>query len=161
MVFVQPATVSSSGTGNCTNTTITNPPITTLTATGWSAAAVAVPNDHSRTPPGPPQGAVVYLYQLVRYAFAASGQLPGRIGLWRTVLSTGERDELVAPFDTSACFQFLVGSRLTPRPTPPAVLDSVLGLRLLLVAASEQAPEGRTKPETFTIATNVVFRNHP
>jgi len=161
MVFVQPAAVSSSSTGNCTNAAITNPVITTLTAPGWAATAVAVPNDTRRTPPGPPQGSEVYLYQLVRYAFAPSGQLPGRIGLWRTVLSTGGRDELVAPFDTSAGFQFLVGSRLTVRTTPPAVLDSVQGLRLVLVAASETAPEGRTKPETFTITTNVVFQNHP
>jgi len=161
MVFVQPAAVSSSSTGNCTNTAITNPAITTLTAPGWTATAVAVPNDTRRTPPGPPQGSEVYLYQLVRYAFAPSGQLPGRIGLWRTLLSTGERDELVTPFDTSASFQFLVGSRLTPLTAPPAVLDSIHGLRLVLVAASETAPEGRTQPETFTITTNVVFQNHP
>jgi hypothetical protein len=161
MVFVEPAAVSSSSTSNCTNTSITNPAITTLAAPGWTATAVAVPNDARRTPPGPPQGSTVYLYQKVRYAFAPSGQLPGRIGLWRTLLSTGQRDELVAPFDTSAGFQFLVGSRLTPRTTPPAVLDSVQGLRLVLVSASEQAPEGRTKPETFTITTNVVFQNHP
>jgi type II secretory pathway pseudopilin PulG len=161
MVFVQPASVTASTTGNCTNTLITNPPVTTLSASAWSPMAVAVPNDPRRTPPGPPQGAVVYLYQLVRYAFAPSGQLPGRVGLWRTVVSTGQRDELVAPFDTSACFQFLVGSRLTPRIIPPVVLDSVRGLRLVLVAASESAPEGRTKPETFTITSNVVFQNHP
>jgi len=161
MVFVQPTTVTSASTGNCTNTSITNPTITTLTATGWPAAAVALPNDTRRTPPGPPQGSVVYLYQLVRYAFAPSGQLPGRIGLWRTVLSTGERDELVAPFDTSASFQFLVGTRLTPQVAPPPVLDSVLGLRLVLVAASAQPPEGRTAFETFNITTNVVFQNHP
>jgi len=161
MVFVEPASVTSSTTANCTNTLITNPPITTLGAAAWSPTAVAVPNDTRRSPPGPPQGAVVYLYQKVRYAFAPSGQLPGRVGLWRMVLSTGQRDELVAPFDTSASFQFLVGTRLTPRINPPAVLDSVLGLRLVLVAASEQAPEGRSKPETFTITSNVVFQNHP
>jgi len=160
-VFVQPAAVSSSTTGNCTSAAITNPPVTTLSATGWSPVAVALPNDTRWTPPGPPQGSIVYLYQLVQYAFAASGQLPGRIGLWRTVLSTGQRDELVAPFDTSASFQFLVGTRLAPRTNPPAVLDSIRGLRLVLVAASETAPEGRATPETFTITTNVVFRNHP
>ena len=161
MVFVEPTTVSSSVTANCSSVLITNPAITTLSAPRWTAVAVAVPNDTRRSPPGPPQGSVVYLYQLVRYAFAPSGQLTGRIGLWRTVLSTGQRDELVAPFDTSASFQFLVGTRLTPRLTPPAVLDSVQGLRLVLVAASETAPEGRTKPQTFNITTNVVFQNHP
>jgi type II secretory pathway pseudopilin PulG len=165
MVFVEPSpgplVVSSSVTSNCTTVSTTNPPITTLSVTGWTATAVGLPNDTRRTPPGPPQGSEVYLYQLVRYAFAPSGQLPGRIGLWRTLLSTGERDELVTPFDTSASFQFLVGSRLTPLTAPPAVLDSIHGLRLALVAASETAPEGRTQPETFTITTNVVFQNHP
>ena len=154
MVFVEPATVTSSSTTNCTTTTITNPAITTLSVTGWAATAVSLP-------PGPPQGSVVYLYQKVQYAFAPSAQLPGRIGLWRTVLSTGARDELVSPFDTSASFRFLVGSRLTARLTPPVLLDSVQGLRLVLVAASETAPEGRTNPVQFTITSNVVFRNHP
>jgi len=164
-VFVEPSPGPLSVTGSlpavCILPIVTYPVIMTLSAPGWSATAVAVPNDTRRTPPGPPQGSVVYLYQNVRYAFAPSGQLPGRIGLWRTVLSTGKRDELVAPFDTGACFQFLVGSRLTPRTTPPAVLDSVAGLRLVLVAASETAPEGQPKPETFTITSNVVFQNHP
>jgi len=166
MVFVEPspgplAVVGSLTTLCSSSPLVTNPAITTLSAPGWTPVAVAIANDPRRAPPGPPQGSVVYLYQRVRYAFAPSGQLPGRTGLWRTVLSTGQRDELVTPFDTSASFQFLVGSRLTPRVTPPAVLDSVQGLRLVLVAASEQAPEGRAKPETFTITTNVVFQNHP
>ena len=159
-VFVQPAAVTASFAVMCGIPLLTNPPIATLSAPGWAATAVAVPNDTRRVPPGPPQGSVVYLYQLVRYAFAPSGQLPGRIGLWRTVLSTGERDELVAPFDTSASFQFLVGSSLTPTVAPPADLTKVYGLRLVLVAASETAPEGRTKPVQFNITTNVVFRNH-
>lgn len=164
-VFVDAVTIANPNAplASCTGLT---PRITTLSATGWSARAVTVPNDLRRTPPGPPPGSVVYLYQLVRYAFAPSVQLPGRIGLWRTVLlpsgGTVSRDELVAPFDTSASFRFLVGSALTPRLTPPApaYLDSVLGLQLLLVAASETAPEGRTKPVQFNITSNVVFRNH-
>jgi Tfp pilus assembly protein PilX len=153
-VFQQPATLSSASITSCAGLT---PPITTLTAPGWSARAVAVAPNNVRTPPGAP----VYLYQLVRYAFAPSGQLPGRIGLWRTVLSTGERDELVAPFDPSAGFQFLIGTALAPSAAPPANLTTVYGLKLMLVAASEQAPEGRTTPVEFNITSNVVFRNHP
>jgi prepilin-type N-terminal cleavage/methylation domain-containing protein len=153
-VFKQPATVTAASTSSCSALT---PSITTLTAPGWTATAVAVAPNDVRTPPGAP----VYLYQLVRYAFGSSGQLPGRIGLWRTVLSSGQRDELVAPFDTSAKFQFLVGPTLTPSATPPGDLTTVYGLRLILVAASETAPEGRTKPIQFNITSNVVFRNHP
>jgi type II secretory pathway pseudopilin PulG len=162
-VFKQPATVSPSFTTFC-GAFYTSPPVTTLSATGWSARAVYVPNDTRRTPPAPPPGTVVYLYQLVRYSFAPSAELPGRVGLWRTILlasgSTVSRNELVAPFDTSASFQFL-DSTYTPHATPPANLNTVKGLRLLLVAASETAPEGRTNPVQFNITSDVVFRNHP
>ncbi|MEK7668506.1 MAG: prepilin-type N-terminal cleavage/methylation domain-containing protein, partial [Gemmatimonadota bacterium] len=93
--FVEPATVS---TGTCSTPA---PYVTTLSATGWTARNVAVAPNVLATP----VGAIVYLYQKVRYAFAASVEIPGRRALWRTVLSTGSRDELVAPFDTSARFQ--------------------------------------------------------
>jgi Tfp pilus assembly protein PilW len=152
--FVQPATVAAATTASCTSL---SPPVTTLSATGWPASAVAVAPNVVQTPPG----AVVYLYQLVRYAFAPSAQLPGRIALWRTVLATGQRSELVAPFDSSTAMQFLVGTSLTPSATPPAKLTTVYGLRLILVAASEQPPEGRTIPTTFTLTADVLFQNHP
>jgi len=153
-VFVHPATVSASFWFLC-SWPFTSPSITTLSTPGWSAQVVAVGPNDIRTPPG----TVVYLYQMVRYAFAPSGQLPGRIGLWRTVLTTGQRDELVAPFDSTAGFQFL-DSTYTANATPPASLSAVKGLRLMLVATSEQPPEGRTQPMKFNLTTNVVFRNH-
>jgi type II secretory pathway pseudopilin PulG len=155
-VYIEPATVASASAplSSCTGAT---PPITTLATSAWPARAVGLQPNDVRTPPG----TVVYLYQLVRYAFAPSGELPGKIGLWRRVLSTGASDELVAPFDTSAGFQFLVGSALTPLAAPPADLTTVRGLRLLLVAMSEQPPEGRALPVKFNLTTNVIFRNHP
>ncbi len=159
-VFVD-STSASAPTTSLVSCTSQSPPITTLGSTGWLPQTVSVPTDYRRSPQAPLPGTVVYLYQIVRFAFAPSVQLPGRKGLWRTVLSTGQRDELVAPFDTSAKFQFLVGTALQLRPTPPAVLDSVKGLRLLLVAASETAPEGRAAPIQFNITSNVVFRNRP
>ncbi len=152
-VFVQPTTVTATSIASCSALT---PAITSLQEPGWPTHAVAVSPNNIRTLPG----TQVYLYQLVQYAFAPSGQLPGRIGLWRTVLATGQRDELVAPFDTTSGFQFLVGPSLTPSATPPANLTTVYGLRLLLVAASEQPPEGRAKPMTFNLTSNVLFRNH-
>ena len=153
-VFVQPATVTTSLWFLC-SWPFTNPSITTLGTTAWSPRVVALGPNDTRTPPG----TVIYLYQLVRYAFAPSGQLPGRIGLWRTVLTTGQRDELVAPFDSASAFQFL-DSTYTAAATPPANLNQVKGLRLVLVSASEQPPEGRTVPLKFNLTTNVVFRNH-
>jgi hypothetical protein len=154
-VFVEPATVTASFWFLC-SWPFSNPNITILSTPGWSAQVVALGPNDLRTPPG----TVVYLYQLVRYAFAPSGQVPGQIGLWRTLLSTGQRDELVAPFDTSSGFQFL-DSTFTPAATPPADLNRVKGLRLILIATSEQPPEGRTQPMKFNLTTNVVFRNHP
>jgi type II secretory pathway pseudopilin PulG len=154
--YEEPATASASLTSYCTNSLYTNPTITTLSAPGWAPTAVALaPNDVHTAP-----GAIVYLYQLVRYAFAPSGQLPGRIGLWRTLVSTAQRDELVAPFDSAAGFQFL-DSTLAAHATPPSDLNTVHGLRLVLVAASELPPEGRSVPMQFSLTTDVVFRNHP
>ncbi len=155
-VYVQPATSSASFAFFCGLILYTNPPIWTLWSSAWAPTAVALAPNDVRTPPG----SVVYLYQLVRYAFAPSGQLPGRIGLWRTLLTTSQRDELVAPFDSTARFLFL-DSTLTAQATPPANLNAVKGLRLVLAAASEQPPEGRTAPMQFSLTTDVVFRNHP
>lgn len=154
--YVEPATIANAN-ANLTWCSAASPPITVLSTSGWPARAVALSPNNVRTPPG----AVVYLYQLVQYAFAPSAQIPGRIGLWRRVFSTGANDELVAPFDTSAGFQFLVGTSFTPQVTPPANLTTVQGLRLLLTATSEQPPEGRTTPVQFNLTTNVIFRNHP
>ncbi len=106
-----------------------------------------------------PRAVPIYLYQRIRYAFAASAQLTGRRALWRTIVSTGQRDELVAPFDTSSRFSFLTGNALTASATPPAVLDSLRGVKVRLVGQSEDPPEGRTKVSNFDLTTNIVFVN--
>ena len=149
--FVQPTTVSSSTLTPCADSSIT-----TLAVAGWTARAVSVAPNVLATPTGAP----VYLYQLVRYAFAHSPELPGRLALWRTVLSTGVREELVAPFDTSAAFQFLVGYTLAVQTSAPADLNTVKGIRVRLVTASETPPEGRTVPLKFDLSTNLLFRNN-
>ena len=150
--FVEPATVSS---GTC-DIPAYDKSITTLSATGWTARNVAVAPNVLATP----VGAIAYLYQTIRYAFAPSIEIPGRRALWRTVLSTGTRDELVAPFDSSAKFQFLVGNTYALQSTPPAVLDSVRGVRVKLVGASETTPQGRTAPVKFDLTTDILFRNN-
>ena len=109
---------------------------------------------------GAPVGSSVYLYQKIRYAFAASVQMPGRRALWRTTLANGNREELVVPFDTSAHFSFLEGDMLRATTTVPAVLDSIHGLRLLLNAQSEDTPTGRSVPLLFKMTTDIVFKNH-
>jgi prepilin-type N-terminal cleavage/methylation domain-containing protein len=104
-------------------------------------------------------GYPAYLYQKVRYAFATSAQLTGRRALWRTLIDTGERDEMVAPFDTSSHFSFLTGNNLTASTSVPAVLDSLRGVKVRLVGQSENAPEGRTAVSSFDLTTNIVFVN--
>ncbi len=148
--FVEPAAVAS---GTCAPV---GPAITTLSATGWAPTVVQVSPNDLRTK----EGSLVYLYQTVRYGIAPSAMLPGRLALWRTVLTSGLRDELAAPFDTGSAISFLVGSRLTVRSTPPALLDSVVGIRVRLVGQSERAPEGKSAPARFDLSTNIVFRNN-
>lgn len=101
---------------------------------------------------------IFYLYQTVTYRFGDSAQLPGRVGLWRGVNGT-TAEELVAPFDTSARFAFLVGPHSTVEETPPADLSTVRGLELRLAAQSVLAPQGRQRPETFRLVTQVPFIN--
>lgn len=116
----------------------------------------------SGTPAGaphqPPVGSIGYLYQMVTYQFAASTDLPGRIALWRQAGSAAN-EELVAPFDASAGFGFLVGSSLDALDSPPANLETVSGLELRLVGASEFTPRGASGPQTFELTTQLRFVN--
>ncbi len=116
----------------------------------------------SGTPAGVPfqpvVGSISYLYQTVTYKFAPSTDLPGRIGLWRRV-GSGAFEELVAPFDTAAGFGFLVGSSLDALNNPPADLNTVSGLELRLVGASEFLPRGESRAQTFELVTQLRFQN--
>jgi prepilin-type N-terminal cleavage/methylation domain-containing protein len=149
---VEPATEATTSTAPCTGAT---PSIAVLSGPTRSYASALTPNDPATFP-----GALVRVYQNVRFAFAPSGQLSGRRALWRRVLSSGTSDELVVPFDSTAHFEFLVGPMLAPRTTAPSSLDSITGIRAVLVATSEQPPEGKTRPSTFTMTSDLVFRNH-
>jgi prepilin-type N-terminal cleavage/methylation domain-containing protein len=102
-------------------------------------------------------GSVSYLYEDLIYEFKASTQLPGRVGLH--VEQNGIPNELLAPFDTSAGFMFLIGPDLTPQANPPGDLTTVRGLELKLVGASEAAPQGGEAPQTFDLRSKVLFVN--
>jgi hypothetical protein len=151
--FVRPITSVSAGNASLCSTTA-NPPVAVLSATGWSATVIAVTPNVIATPPG----AIAYLYRQIRYVFATSGQLPGRRALWRVLLPANTRDELVAPFDTSAHFEYLVGDALVPTMTP-AVLDSIEGVRFVMVGASQQNAPGGSAPVTFNLTSDILFRN--
>lgn len=149
--FIEPATLTNGSGPSSACTGVTPGPITV--PAGWQVVYVS-PNNLATLP-----GAAVYLYQKVRYEFASSSELPGRLALWRTVVGTGTREELVAPFDTTSRFSFLVNNRLAVQAGVPAVLDSVRGLRLRLVGQSETTPSGRSVPMSFDLTTDIVFVN--
>jgi prepilin-type N-terminal cleavage/methylation domain-containing protein len=111
------------------------------------------------TTAGQQPGAAMFLYQEVTYYFGPSTAYPGRLALWRRV-KNGSNDELVAPFDPSARFKFFVRNVDTSTVTPPAILDSLVGVSLVLTAASPSDMPGRTA-EQSKMETAVLFRNHP
>jgi hypothetical protein len=108
--------------------------------------------------------AVVQIYERVTYKFAASSDLPGRIGLWRQ-LSGGTVEEIVTPFDSSASFAYLMGgpkaATMTLRTTSVTgnALDSIRGVELRFNAASENTAQGTSAPQVFKLKTRVRFAN--
>jgi prepilin-type N-terminal cleavage/methylation domain-containing protein len=104
-------------------------------------------------------GTPVFLIQRLTYEFKASTTLPGRTGLWRTVVGTGQTDELVAPFDSTASFGFFVVGSDTAQAAVPVPLNTMRGLQLKLAGQSERAPEGTSAPRQALAVTAVFFNN--
>jgi prepilin-type N-terminal cleavage/methylation domain-containing protein len=104
-------------------------------------------------------GTTVFLIQRLTYQFKPSVALPGRMALWRTTEVTGQTDELVAPFDTSAKFRFFVVGSDTAQPAVPTPLTNVRGLELGLASQSDRAPEGASAPRQAQVVTAVFFNN--
>jgi len=103
-------------------------------------------------------GSIIYLYQDLTYRFFDSSEFPGRIGLWRRA-GTGAYEELVAPFDTTSGFGFLLGATMVVSDTVPADLEVVRGIELRLIGASETPPQGSSDHATFSFITRVPFQN--
>jgi hypothetical protein len=106
-----------------------------------------------------PAGTIFYMFERVTYKFAPSGQLPGRVALWRRA-GGAAYEELLAPFATTARFAFLTGSRLTIQTTPPT-LSQIQGLELRLIAESERAATGDPAPTQYTLMPRIKFVNRP
>lgn len=109
---------------------------------------------------GAPVGTVAFLYQRVRYDFAASTAIAGRVGLWRTLEASGAAEELAAPFDASSRFRFYRADQDTVDTGVPA-LSEIRGIALELAGASERTRYGRVTPETSPLRTAVFFMNRP
>lgn len=108
-------------------------------------------------PTGSNPGDAVFLYQRIRYEFATSGVLPGRLALWRTVVDTDTREELAAPFESSAHFRFFQFDRDTSDVT--ATASDVRGLELVLNGESQSARAGASSKERSPFRTAVFFNN--
>ena len=114
---------------------------------------------------GAPVGTPMFIYQEILYAFDASAAYPGKgKGLWRTVTGTGAastwtRDEIIAPFYTSARFKFYVFNQDTSQFTVPAQISSIRGLDLVLNGLSIRPPSGGTTQKIAKVTTAVFFKD--
>jgi prepilin-type N-terminal cleavage/methylation domain-containing protein len=111
--------------------------------------------------PIPPKGSIVFLYRRIRYEFKASVAIPGRTGLWRTMVDGGSTEEIAAPFANTARVNFYVLNNATAQAAVPANLYDVRGLQLVLNGQSEQTPRGSTGPKMAQVSTSVFFENRP
>ena len=109
-------------------------------------------------PAGAAVGAVAFVYQRIRYGFAASSAISGRLGLWRTLEATNVSEELAAPFDTSSRVRFFRNNNDTSDVTVPT-LAQITGIEFVLTGASETARYGKTTPETAVLRTGAFFSN--
>jgi hypothetical protein len=132
----------------------TNASIGTLTAEGARVVKI-----DPALPAAASFGTPVFLFRNIRYSFAASGMVPGTIGLYRTVMETGLQEELSAPYESTARFRFYVGTSLTPQDNPPADLSTLRGIELNMIGLSERAPYGGTEKQRAPFITAVFFKN--
>jgi prepilin-type N-terminal cleavage/methylation domain-containing protein len=114
-------------------------------------------------PGGAGLGTPVFLYQLIRYEFKASTAVPGKLGLYRTVIAPngGEStEELVAPFANTAGWKFFtITSGSVAQVAPPATLSDIRGLELHLDGTSESIAVTKPAAESAPFTTAVFFKN--
>ena len=110
-------------------------------------------------PPAPSAqpGAPLFFYQEVTYWFGMSTAYPGRVGLWRQATG-GAAEELVAPFANTARFKFYTRNVDVSSTTPPMILDSLVGVAVVMDGASPSNLPG-SGPVKSQLETSVFFRN--
>jgi prepilin-type N-terminal cleavage/methylation domain-containing protein len=148
--------------GNCVAAIPTT--ITTLPSINGSPAGQTV-NVGGAVPlvaaGGPPVGSIFFLFRRVRYEFKASTALPGRTGLFRTMLSGGATEEIATPFANTARVNFYVLNATPAQSAVPGTLGNTRGLELKLDGMSERTPGGSATPKTASVTTSVFFENRP
>lgn len=162
------ASLPSGTTTTCTDSTIVfgvqRPgivPMSYTTSTGAVRTSRVIQLSDPIVAAAPNAGWPVFLYQLVTYQFAGSNAYPGRIGLFRKVRQAGVNpivDEIIAPFDTSAKIRFYVLNSDVSQALPPADLNTVRGLELVLAGSSPRAEQGK-KAALDGLVTGVFFKN--
>jgi type II secretory pathway pseudopilin PulG len=151
------ATIFSPGTGSvCTTAGITTLP---ASAGGGTAGRVVNLNAGTMGSGTPSVGMNVFVYQQVRYRFAPSVALPGRVALWRQVLNGGPDEELAAPFDSTARFSFYVVGSDVAQGSVPSPRSLTRGVEIHLDGMSETAPLGSTDPKRVALTTSIFFKN--
>ena len=157
---------------------ITNEPSTTLCTDSTAGPGIATQsyqafNGAARTGkvarvkamPAAPVGTVMFVWQEILYAFDSSAVYPHRgRGLWRTVTGTGAvntwtRDEIIAPFDSSARFKFYVYDQDTSQVAVPSPISKIRGFDLVLNGLSVRPPSGDTKQKVTKVTTAVFFKD--
>jgi prepilin-type N-terminal cleavage/methylation domain-containing protein len=131
--------------------------ISTLSMNGRSGTILDIPTLVSS---GAAVGAPMFLWQKITYKFAASSAYPGKIGLWRNITrapSPDSLEEIMAPFDASAHFEFYASGSDAPTVAPPAVTQ-IRGFDLVLNANSPRTVAGGTM-STSKVVTSVFFKN--
>lgn len=111
-------------------------------------------------PPGLAPGTVVFLFRRVRYTFEPSELVPGAVGLWRTLLATGTREELAAPFDEAARFAYYVVGRTGPQEEAPSPLSAIRGIEVRLDGRSETTSRfAGGSPRVVRLPVAIHFQN--
>ena len=103
-------------------------------------------------------GTPVMLFQRIRYRFDDSVALPGRDGLFRTVVSTNQESELVTPFAGTARFRFYTDWD-SAQDAVPGDLSTIVGFEIGLDTESVRDSPRLDEPEPFSLTTSIFFKN--
>jgi prepilin-type N-terminal cleavage/methylation domain-containing protein len=153
-------TLTNSGTAsNCTAAAVG---ISTLPAPGSvSSNAGRIVTLAGTVSPTPKPGQPVLLFRRIQYAFKASGLVPGKIGLWRKLVTPNSEQELAAPFDTTARFRYFVLNGSVAQNAIPGTLSDLRGVELQLDAQSDSMPRQTPSRTTVRTTADVFFHNRP
>ena len=128
--------------------------INTLSINGRSGQIYTIPSAFAA---GTKVGWAVMFYQSVKYSFEASTLYPGKLGLYRTV-NGGTPEELMAPYGSTARFNYFADGDDVAQTTAPAVAN-IRGVEVELTTEAARKPAGRTSYAQTRLKTAIFFKN--